>query len=215
MNGENIRNVYISGYCPEWLSDEVVKVPVENVIKNPQNIFEKHINILNCVLYTIDNTDIEDEFLVSMDDHYYVRTTDFDNYPYYAKKVGLFSKHKNYDALLKKTESFLNDKNLSKINFTLHRNMHCKKDIIRRCCDEYPELKTIGIEPWLVFLNYQYTKEGFEFEYTDDVKIYNGGQWWKASPYNTHVMSTNDFDLESGLHVMLKNTFNKKSKYEI
>ena len=63
MNGENIRNVYVSGYCPEWLSDEVVKVPVENVIKNPQNIFEKHINILNCVLYTIDNTDIEDEFL--------------------------------------------------------------------------------------------------------------------------------------------------------
>jgi len=86
--GKNVDRVYVVGYCPEWLSDEIIKIPLDSQSLKHSGITEKHINFITSILYVVDNTDIGNEFLISMDDHFYIRETDFNNYPIYAKIVG-------------------------------------------------------------------------------------------------------------------------------
>jgi len=28
--GKNVDRVYVIGYCPEWLSDEIIKIPLDS-----------------------------------------------------------------------------------------------------------------------------------------------------------------------------------------
>ena len=86
--GHGIDRIFVVGWCPDWLSDEVVKIPYETNVdtSDPTNMRLKALDIAKKVLYVIDNTDIGDDFLVSMDDHFYVRGVDFNEYPIYAKK---------------------------------------------------------------------------------------------------------------------------------
>ena len=45
----------------------------------------KHKNILRCIEKAVSVSDIADDFLLSSDDHFYVRETDFDKYPIFRK----------------------------------------------------------------------------------------------------------------------------------
>lgn len=62
----------------------MIKVPY-----TPDPNLPKGKNIFKQILYTVENTDIGinhgGEFLISMDDHFYFRNTDFNNYPFYVK----------------------------------------------------------------------------------------------------------------------------------
>ena len=139
--GKNISRVFVAGYCPEWLSDDVVKVPFEQPwpkLKDGEaeaqdNLTRKHANMLATILYVVDNTDIGDEFLVSSDDHMYVRSVNFDKYPFYCKRFGTinllpYDGNTEYRKFLAKTRERLESEGMTAYYFCLHRNMHlCRK----------------------------------------------------------------------------------------
>ena len=226
--GKGVGRVFVAGHCPEWLSSNVTKVPFLQPYSNLQDIGNfmdrlacKHINIIETVLYAIDNTDIGDEFLVSMDDHFYVRNVDFDNYPFYLKgKEGRElpkSSSSEYGKFMVKTREFLESKGLSTYYLVPHRNMHCSRKIINECrntintCIE----NKVPIEYLCYLLNYQYTKYGFELIPTKDVKVKNGFEWYKLNPEYTEVFSTIDYTPYSRLDDMIGSLYKNKSKYEV
>lgn len=212
---KGIDKIYIAGYCPDWISDEIIKVPIDDTIKNPTSIYDKHINILNVLIYVIDNTDINDHFLFSSDDHFTNTPCDFNNYPYYAKNKPIGSKSENYNIFLKKTESFLIENGLSTIFCTIHRNMHVKKHIVKEFLKKYPNFIYSGLEPWLCFINYEYSKYGIDFEFCNDIKIISASQWYQTSNEYCDCFSTTDFEYKTPLYVLLGNKFKNKCKYEI
>ena len=79
MYGMNKGKVIVVGAPPKWLSDEVIKVNVED------KYVYKHSNILMCIEKVVDLGLVDGDFLYSSDDHFYCREVDFDNYPYYIK----------------------------------------------------------------------------------------------------------------------------------
>ena len=220
--GKNIGKVYVAGYCPEWLSENVIKVPCEQPIAKPKDIVERHINMLYTLLYVVDNTDISDEFLISMDDHFYVRDVDFDNYPYYEKIFGpnneLPEEGKTpYKKLLAKTRAFCVKNKVGYQYLTLHRNMHCSRAMIsetRTILNNIISKKT-PCEYQAFLLNWWKTKHGLESTAIKDVRLQDASEWWKTDPRETEVFSTANFDETSGLYVLIQSLYPEKSKYEL
>ena len=68
QNGVNVGRVFVAGCCPEWLSSEVVRVPFVQPYPGTTDNTEKAINIIATILHTVDNTDIDSEFLNTFDD---------------------------------------------------------------------------------------------------------------------------------------------------
>jgi len=230
--GQNIDRVFVVGYCPEWLSDEVVKIPFtqpHGPNKKGEMTFDaKSANILASILYAVDVSDIGDEFLVSMDDYIYIRETDFDNYPFYCRlregEALITPADGNFNGLyhywLFRTAKRCKIHGLSEYNFTLHRNMHlCRRDI-----DENREFlnrasldPSYSLESIAYLINYRYTKHhDFEITYVDDIKLSNREEdLIKADPELTEVISTADFREGSILDRFLSSLFPDKSKYEL
>lgn len=225
--GKNVGKVYVAGYCPDWLSEDVVKIPFEQPYPT-ENIscHKKQCNIAATILHVIDNSDISDEFLCSMDDHIYTRNVDFGSYPMYAKKAKygegddktlLPSTAKEKDAEYKKclvdTNEILVGLGLPTRNYALHRNMHMSRAFLNenRSLIEsaVAEGKIAEIFAW--YGNWK----GGKYKATKDVLVHGGGEWWKTDPRKTNVFATTDFGDHSGLHVLLKGLFPNKSKYEL
>lgn len=220
--GKNVGRVFVVGYCPEWLSDEVIKIPFEQPYEKKEDdydIVRKHANLTASLLYAVDHSDIGDEFLVSMDDHFYIRNTDFDHYPFYCKASSIPQSIKTlYNKFLCYTRHQCEMEKISKYYCCPHRNMHMSRKTIsdrREFLDDAVEL-LYPLEPFAYLLNYRYTHDkDFEFEVIKDIKIKNGSDWYKADPRNTECISTYDFSEGIGLETLLKGLYNKKSKYEI
>ena len=223
MYAKNIGKVYVVGYCPDWLSDNVVKIPHEDVQGK-----RKEVNILSAILYAVDNSDIGEEFLISSDDHYLLKPVDLDNYPFYAKTyVNRSCKHflpqqvevawpnKAYARTLMNTAHLLKKYGWSTYNFTLHRNMHCCRKVIEECRDILNEIidKNLNIESKAFLLNYWYTKYPFEFEIVRDLKITSPAKWYKINE-DTKCFSTSNFGYGGNMHLKMSNLYQNKSKYE-
>ena len=129
--GRNIGRVIVAGYPCDWLSDEVVKVPIED------KYGRKHLNIVNCIETLADKGIVEGEFLYSSDDHFYVKPVDFDNYPVYFKGLALRNTARlgercyGYHLSLKQTRELLERHNLPVINYEQHCNTHINARIFR------------------------------------------------------------------------------------
>lgn len=232
--GINVDRIFICGYCPDWLSDDVIKIekPVNKSIDN----FDKNKNIYKDLIYAVENTDIginhNGDFLVSMDDHFYIKETDFDNYPYYVKDyIPRQCRHylplvfepgfrcENYQRLLVSTANFLKDRGFSYINFTLHRNMHINRYVL---LDEMKELNNeifsndnIFIEGNATVLNFMYTKHPFNYEIVKDNKSNNPLIIHDFIKTGEHVFSTSNFSFDNkNLYMYLCKLYPNKSKYE-
>lgn len=230
QHGKNIDRVFVAGYCPEWLSDEIIKVPFEQPNKTCISSGQKVFNIAETIIHVIENTDISDEFLVSMDDHFYVRDVDFNNYPYYSKVIAyndgcnkdiLPSKCRpdaeDYRHFMVKSRQFLEANGLSIINCVLHRNMHVNKSIVSELypfINEFRKKKEWDCEFFLLVLNYQYSKTPINFKPIKDVKINSANYWWKSDSGQTEVFSTCDFYYKSALFVLIQGIFPDKCKFE-
>ena len=221
--GKNVRNVYVAGWCPEWLSEQVKKVPVKQIYEKPANIIEKHINMLATILYVVDNTDIQDEFLISMDDHFYIREVDFDNYPIYAKLVRGDAQLKSkippnkYGAFIEATKKLLESLGLPTYFFTLHRNMHMSRPILNQCRELLNRIinEKLSCEHMAFILNYAYKQKPFNFISVRDIKIKDSSQWARVDPKSTEVFSTYDFESGSKLDNLILSLYPNKSKYEL
>ena len=122
--GSGIGRVIVAGYPCDWLSDSVLKVPIED------KYGRKHLNLMNCLLKVVDLGLVDGEFLYSSDDHFYIKPTAFDSYPYYTKGVSLRNKaikgtrHYGYHLSLVQTRLLLEKYGLPVTNYEQHCNTH-------------------------------------------------------------------------------------------
>ena len=220
--GKNVGKVVISGYCPKWLSDNVIKVPCEDIYSNTNDHGNRNANVLNKLLKAIDY--VGDEFLVSFDDNFYVKETDFNNYPHYVRKMeqGIYlPKHTNneskYMKCLANTRENLEKLGLPILNFAVHRNLHCTKRSIFANMETLQWIidNSIQCDRFCLLNNWEYKNYPFDVVEVVDVKIKNGGDWWKTDPKETEVFSTGDFTKDDGLYILLSSLYPNKSKYEL
>lgn len=218
-HGKNVDKIFVTDKV-DWANDKLIQVDCNKHLQFAKTQDEKHINMIKTLLYVVDNTDISDEFLISMDDHFYVNDVDFNKYPYYCKsyRSGRLPNESNsfYQLFLIRNEKKLKEQNLSRYYFTLHRNMHCSKKIINECRSYLEKVikEKLSCEPFLYLLNYQYTKYGFNFEFTQDIKIKDAEEFDKLDLSKLEVFSTYDFLTGDELCNKLKKLFPNKSKYE-
>ena len=130
-NGRNIDRVFLCGYKPAWVSREVIHIVAED--KYPR----KHKNILHKVLKAIDFSDISSHFLISSDDHYYIKETDFDALPVYYRREQIPNiLDKNHDGeyfrSLIETRALLERYGLPIFQTNPHCNTHFDADVYRR-----------------------------------------------------------------------------------
>lgn len=129
--GKNIGRVYIVGYKPPFVSNEVTYIPCDDPYDRP------HKNILHKVLTVIERSDIGSHFLISSDDHYYVQETDFDNLPVYYKKECIPSVVRGrdlwnqYHKSLRETYWLLHDNGLTTWQTNPHCNTHFDVEVYK------------------------------------------------------------------------------------
>lgn len=94
MYGKNVGKVIVCGYCPSWLSGEVIKLPCNNPFDR------KAKNITHRVLYALKwlkNKGYGQDCLLSSDDIFHLREFDAEKYPYFIKngaEIGLPEEYK-------------------------------------------------------------------------------------------------------------------------
>ncbi len=217
--GKNIGKVFVTDKV-DWASDKLIQVDCNKNLPFAHTQKDKHINMIKTLLYVVDNTDISEEFLISMDDHFYLNPVDFDNYPYYCKNTrkGKIPEVSNsfYSLFMLRNKRKLKEQGLSQYYFCPHRNMHLSKKIIAECRYYLERVikEKLPCEPMCYLLNYQYTKYGFDFVRIKDIKIHTAEEFDKLDLTKLEVFSTYDFTTGDGLCAKLEKLFPNKSKYE-
>ena len=218
--GINVAKVYVVGDKCTWFSDKVHHVPF---IQKFDCYKEPWKNMALAIKTAIDNSDISEEFLVSMDGHFYTKPTDFDNYPIYVKNY----KNRSYGYMLPEacesggeyemylvvTGALLRQHNMTTYMFAPHRNMHLSKTLFNECWNSIEHMFSTyaGVEPFNWCLNYAYTKNQFDFTVVEDVKFSNNSDFIIPDS----VFSTYDFKPGDKLDIFLNKLYNNKSKFEL
>ena len=216
--GKNVGNVYVIGADPGFLSKNVSLINIEDRYNN------KHKNILNNICEIFEYTNIGDHFLLSSDDHFYVKETDFDNYPIYYKgilpnKIKKEDKSKGYKKSLVSTRKLLAENYYTFYNFSQHGNTHIFKEAIVLAKDLIEESYNTpkGCEPTCLLLNVLYKHKPFEFIKRKDLKIkgdIQGVEDLKEKIGDREVFSIYDEAIDKGVAEYLQELFPNKSKYE-
>lgn len=170
---KNIGKVIVAGKPPEWLSDEAVKLTVDDKYSY------KHQNILLCIERAMEEHLIDGEFLYSSDDHFYVMPVDFNNYPYYIKGELLRSAQKTdpyyqYHRSLYDTFLVCGKHHLPQMNYSQHCNTHMHTDVIRKILPIIHETYKLpyGVEPTSIIMNaWQTMPNPPSAVHRDDIKI--------------------------------------------
>ena len=74
---KNVGRIIVSGYPPDWLSDEVIKVYFEQTHK-------KHVNMLLSIAEAVKQVGLTEKFLYSSDDHYFCKPANLEEWPRYC-----------------------------------------------------------------------------------------------------------------------------------
>lgn len=220
--GKGIDRVFIAGELPEFLNEEnVILVPFkQDVVKNS---YEKRIQLDKTIKYVIDNYNISDDFIVSMDDHYLIKEVDFNNYPYYVREtkengIYLCETEKecvgDYHSFVVNTCNLLKKHNLPIFNFIVHKNFKMNRHIYNECWDKFKEIENTGIETFALCLNYQYNKNPFGFVVTKDHKLYNK-TYEELCNLDTDIFSSYDMVDYCTMFKSMMQLYPNKSKYEL
>lgn len=113
--GKNIEKVFVCGFCPSWLSKEVVKIPCGNPYDR------KAKNVTHRVLYALKwlkNHRYEGDLLLSSDDIFHTDFFDADKYPYFWKNGAVVSLPDEYKgtkiySIIEGARTFLQQNGLS------------------------------------------------------------------------------------------------------
>lgn len=217
--GKNVGNVYVIGHNPGFLSRNVTVLQIEDYMD------AKHKNILNKIVKAVHYTPVADHFLLSSDDHFYIKETDFDNYPVYCK--GLLpdvvtegDKGKNYKKSLVDTRNILNEHGYTQCHFGWHGNTHITKEAITLAKDFIQQSfeSTYGYEPTSLLLNVLYATKPFEIVCRIDLKLdddINGVDSVIEHIGDSECFSISDAAVKLGVEEYLQQMFPDKSKYEI
>ena len=171
--GKNIDNVIVVGKPPKWLSDKVIKLEVNDKFSY------KHQNILYCIEIAMEENLINGDFLYSSDDHFYVKQTDFNCYPYYVKgelrrAVNRTDPYYQYHRSMYDTRLICEKNGLPTLNYSQHCNTHMHTDVLRRILPIIHDTYKLpyGVEPTSIIMNAWMTMENPPITvHRDDIKL--------------------------------------------
>ena len=219
-NGINVDRVFIVGNIPSFVNKEtVICIPAEDPTNN------KHYNMLYKIGLAIDNTDIgknnDGKFLVSSDDHFYIKPTDFNTYPvYYIGKdlpTEIPANNKEWYTCLVNTRKVLEEYNLPVKRFNWHGNTYFNAKLWNDPLFEEIKSKSInipeGLEPTVIMLNYWLSKEPFECIIRKDLKV-KSLKDLKKNLGDRECFSIHDSAVRNGVPQYLREQFPEKCKYE-
>lgn len=219
--GINVGKVYLVGYNPGFLSDEVTFIPCEDRFMDKYN--GKHKNIIAAIYYAIEHSDISEEFLYSSDDHIYIKETDFDRYPYFCRgelpmrPAQFDSKWNDYRFSLLETRELLTKHGLTCYHFSQHGNTHMSRSAIRNAMPLIMESFSgdYGCEPTCIILNSLYSYKPFPITTRRDLKL------GKKRTLDFLLERTKDREVfsicdnpDESIWQYLKKLFPNRSKYE-
>ena len=214
--GKNVGRVFICGpELPSFINeDEVI------FIHHEDERSAKHHNILAAIEYAVLNSSIGEEFLLSSDDHFYVKETDFDNYPIYVKgELPQKDSDNKYFRSLFQTRIVLTAAGLPCLQFNWHGNTHFfkKEFLMMKNIIDASYLMSEGCEPTSMMLNFKMWKDGLKYVRRSDIKIgkFNSVEDLLSRIGDHECFSISDEALDCGLEYWLKSILPERSKYEL
>lgn len=172
--GRNVGRVVVVGYPPDWLSDEVVRLPVER----PAGL-EKDAVIFHNVMAAIDAGAVSGRFLLSSDDHFLSAPFDMERTPLWQRKNNFIPTYAEcrggdgYRRVLDQTRRVLLASGYGIVKCNPHRNTLCDS----RCAPELERLlatapaRNVGIEFNCAMGNVMHAVFGLPFERMHDWKV--------------------------------------------
>ena len=214
-NGKNVGRIFIcSETLPKFINPEaVVHVPFH------ESGTIKHRNIMDKIEFVMRNTNIADDFLLSSDDHFYIREADFDNYPLYHK--GEMYEHweskKEYFRSMIETKRLLLKHGLTTYSTNPHCNTHFSRPLYMEhiaLMDEAKQLRHGGEVNCL--MGNLMVAAGVEPVLYEDIKIkrFIDREELLRLLGDAHCFSIYDNALEWGIKDYLREQFPDKSRWE-
>ena len=228
--GRNVGRVIVAGRIPEWVSGEVVQVPVAEPPPPSDIWLVKHRNILNCIFAAIGCCGIEGDFLYSSDDHFLMRKVDFADYPVYLRgeRIETYAEYQKRTGKSNKWRQSLSDtRDLLERNgynaayFAFHANTHMDaRDAaeVKRLAEQEP-VAMYGYEPTCLFLNVKIKRDPrMHIVPRRDFKVkkFHGEQSLMARLGDLDSFSCGDRVFETtGFQQMMDKWFPKPCKWEV
>ncbi len=156
-HAKNVGRIIVVGSPPEWLSDKVVKVPVQDKATG------KQWNILNCIAEEIRATGLYKPFLYSSDDHFLCKDADLRTWPRLERgrllSLNNYTKVKGhapgtYQKSLCATHDCLASEHLSCRKACLHFNTWMdgrNLEEVLAIANRHRHLSSFGLEPTCLF----------------------------------------------------------------
>lgn len=212
--GKNVGRIFVCGVNPGILSDKVTFIPCDD----PYDMAHK--NIQYKIDYAIRNSDIGEHFLLSSDDHFFVRDVDFDEYPLYTKGIlpDRTDKNQNYFLSLVETRNLLIKANLT----TQQTNPHCDTHITRSVWEKTTDLRVSGMNlphggEVNCIIGNQLIADGMKPTPYRDVKIrkFKNIADLKRKIGDNHCFSIYDSAIGCGIEEYLQQLFPTPCEYEV
>lgn len=220
-NCTGIDNVFVVGEKPKFVNwDEVGYI----FCKDVYGPCYPHNNIHRKVEVAMSAGVLSEHFLIMSDDQYYIRPTDFNDYPLFSRRDEIptevpqgYKKNTYWDSLFE-TRRFLEKRGLP----IFQTNPHCAKHIVaevwrdnKKLFDDAINLKHGG-EINLIMGNLLIAN-GIKPQPIVDCKVfrYDNRDQLELKLRDRHVFSISDRSLECGMKQYLNELYPDKSKYEL
>lgn len=208
--GKNVGRIFVCGVNPGVISDEVTFIPCDDPYDAP------HKNIMHKIGYAMSHSDIGSHFLLSSDDHFFVRDVDFDKYPYYCKGVmpNVAADKSPYQLSLAETHALLLRHELPTFLMNPHCNTHITADAWKKTEKIRNEslMLSSGGEINCILGNW-YIKSGIIPTAFIDCKIKSSNAL--ALLKDCHCISIYDEAINNGMVEYLRKLFPEPCKYEV
>lgn len=206
--GKNIGRVFVTGSDPGFLSDKVIYTNVPDI-----DIFS--VNHWYKVSETFKRTNISDNCLYMMDDIFFNKEFNAEQYPYYYKGElkEQYDIDRRYNRCLQNTYKALKDNNKDIKNFGVHCPIiYNREKFLNMDIEQYRKLDGF-ISPRSFYCN----MNNIIGEYKEDLKIRtlsNGITELEEKIKDVDCWSISDTVINQGVSFYLMKNFKNKSKYE-
>lgn len=214
-NGVNVGRIFIATETlPKFINPEAV---VHICIRDLGKI--KHRNIMDKIECVMNYSDIADDFLLSSDDHFYIRETDFDRYPLYHKgEIQERDENAEYWLSMRDTKHLLQQHGLTTYSTNPHCNTHFSRPMFMEHSALMKEGKQLryGAEVNCLMGNLMIAA-GVEPVCYNDIKInsFKNREGLLRQLGDTHCFSIYDSALNYGIKEYLREMFPNKSRWEV
>ena len=168
-NAYGLNNVYIVGNVPPFVSPAVNALRCDDKCDIPaKNILAK----IRAAVKTF--ADLGEEFLVSSDDHFYIKPVDFDAYPIHKRgNLPVERQGGSYKNMLADTRRLLKALRLPATDYCQHANSLVNRTVFRMLDAAWDLAETMeyGVEPLCVVQNAMAEWAGYQSVERKDCKV--------------------------------------------